>query len=203
LSQIKIIKTLKNINYFLLFIVSLIFVYILFLFFSPEASLALTKYTDETDGYIYKTKLAIENNIDENYLRDLPEDNRLVIPKIRVNSTIWEGDSKDILNSGVWRRPNTSKPDLGSNTVLTAHRFLTKFGSNTFYHLDKIENGDKIIVIWEKEEFIYEVSEIKEVDPYQTQVENPTKEDILTLYTCSPLFSAEKRLVVRAVKINE
>lgn len=128
----------------------------------------------------------------------IPVQNILYIPKIGVDSEILESESNQALEQGLWRRPHTSTPDKGSNTVIVAHRFLYSSGSKTFYHLDKLEVGDIIISFWEGEQYTYIVNKVHEVSPTDTFIENSTKEDTLTLYTCSPLYIWNKRLVVSA-----
>jgi LPXTG-site transpeptidase (sortase) family protein len=134
--------------------------------------------------------------------KPIPKDNRLVIPKIEVDSNIVEGDSEAVLDTGMWRRPKTSTPDKGGNTVITGHRFLYTSGQNTLYHLDKIERGDVIQVFWQEKEYLYEVFDIKTVAPTEIQIEDNTTEPILTIYTCTPLWTATSRLVVVAKPIK-
>jgi sortase A len=135
---------------------------------------------------------------DEIKLNSLGQVNKIAIPSIGVNGVIYEGQTASTLNNGIWRRPNTSTPDKGGNTVLTAHRFMYESGPITFYHLDKVKIGDKIYTLWNNKRYEYEVFEIEEVLPTQIEVEVNTKNPILTLYTCTPLWTAEKRLVVKA-----
>lgn len=121
----------------------------------------------------------------------------LQIGSIGVDGIIHEGD-KSALDKGIWRRPNTSTPDKGGNTVIVAHRFLYTSGSNTFYHLDKVQLGEVIQLQWKGKLYSYKVFEISEVLPQEVYIENNTLEPIITLYTCTPLFTADKRLVVKA-----
>lgn len=123
--------------------------------------------------------------------------NKLVIPKIFIDGNIYEGD-KEALLKGIWRRPNSSTPDAGGNTVIVAHRFLYTSGPNTFYHLDKLEVGDKFSILWKNKVYNYEVFDVSIVDPSQIEIEENTINPIITLYTCTPLYTAEKRLVVKA-----
>ncbi|MFA6392278.1 MAG: class E sortase [Patescibacteria group bacterium] len=123
--------------------------------------------------------------------------NRLIIPKIGVNAKVVEGENDQALLRGAWRMPQTSTPDKGGNTVITGHRFRFRPPNNTtFYLLDKLEQGDKIAVVWEGKEYYYRVIEIKVVTPDQTEVINPSSDPILTIFTCTPLFTSQKRLVV-------
>lgn len=132
----------------------------------------------------------------------VPEDNRLQIAGIGVDGTIFEGNSVEMLNKGIWRRPKSSTPDKGGNTVLVAHRFLYRSGPNTFYLLDKVKIGDEVSIWWNKARYTYQVTETKTVDPDALEIEHPTEDTRLTLYTCAPLFSASKRLVVIAKPVG-
>jgi len=132
---------------------------------------------------------------------DVPQGNRIVIPSIQVNEPIGEGSSIGVIrNGGTWRRPNAGVPTNGSNTVIVGHRF---YGDNvsTFYHLDKVQIGQKLALYWDGQEILYEVTEIKVVDPSQIDIEAPTSEPRLTIYTCDPVWTAKNRLVVIAVPV--
>jgi sortase A len=136
---------------------------------------------------------------DENESEQLPEGNTLIIPAIGLRAPVVEGSDETALSRGAWRRPNTSTPDEGGNTVITGHRFEYLPPNNlTFYHLDKVEEGDKIQVYWEDELYEYEVESIFVVDPSAVEVEDDTEESQLTLYTCTPLWTAKNRLVIVA-----
>jgi sortase A len=49
---------------------------------------------------------------------------------------------------------------------------------------------------------LYKVAEIKTVASTAGEVEAPTDTDQLTLYTCTPLWSAKERLVIVAKPIG-
>lgn len=131
-------------------------------------------------------------------LQGLPTENTLVIPQIGVDGSVVEGASIDVLKSGFWHRPNTSTPEKGGNTVIIGHRFLYKTGPKTFYGLDKLNEGDEFALFWEGKEYIYRVFEKKLIEPTEVSIEANTEEPMLTLYTCTPLWTAKQRLVVRA-----
>lgn len=126
-----------------------------------------------------------------------PTENTLIIPKIDLTKKIIEGPGVDTVNKGIWRRPQTSTPDKGGNTVFAGHRF-TYNGQTGFYYLDKLRLNDEIIVFWQAKKYTYKVTDIKEVSPTTIEVEAPTNEPVLTLYTCAPLLTAKNRLVIRA-----
>lgn len=126
------------------------------------------------------------------------KENSLIIPKIGINAPILEGSSAAVLDSGIWRRPKSAKPGEGSNTVLVGHRFLYTSGTNTFYHLPKLSKGDVISVYWNNKEYIYSVFETKVVTPEESSIEKPNDSELLTIYTCTPLWNPTHRFVVTA-----
>lgn len=126
-----------------------------------------------------------------------PAENTLVIPSINLQKTIYDGTSLSNLSKGVWHRPLSSNPDLGHNTVFVGHRFGYN-GDGVFYHLDKVSQGDKIFVYWSGKKHAYIVTQKIVVKPTDTQVEAKTSKSILTLYTCTPLWTFTDRLVIIA-----
>lgn len=174
----------------------------LYLVVSPFLPSIVYSFSQPSQNYTYVDEEAFHKLSDANKnfknLKIIPKENTLIIPKIGVDGLIHEGESDRTLDKGIWHRPKSSTPDKGGNTVLAAHRFMYTQGPITFYHLDKLVLGDKITVIWNKKQYDYEVIEIKEVLPTAIEIENNTDEPILTLFTCTPLFSTERRLVVVA-----
>ncbi len=126
-----------------------------------------------------------------------PNENTLFIPSLGLERIVYEGATKSALQKGVWHRPQTSSPNRGGNTVLAGHRF-TYTDPAVFYHLDKVKIGDEIILFWNQKRYVYKVSVTKVVAPTAVDVENPSNESRLTLYTCTPLWSSAQRLVVIA-----
>lgn len=131
-----------------------------------------------------------------------PTQKRLQIPSILVDGEVLTGDSPSLLDQGIWHRPGTSTPDQGGNSVFVAHRFQYTSGPNTFYHLEKVTLGEIITVVWEGIVYEYKISDIQIVGPNEMWVETNTSEPIVTLYTCTPLWTAEKRLVVRGELVS-
>ncbi len=129
---------------------------------------------------------------------DFPADNRLVIPSILLDESVNEGQSISELNKGIWRRPNASAPDAGSNTVLAGHVFTYDDPEGVFYHLNKVEVGDKVATYWNGVEYLYQVVDKKEVSADAIEIEAPSTDSLLTLYTCTPLWNPVNRLVITA-----
>ena len=127
----------------------------------------------------------------------ISDQNTLSIPRLSLQQPVNEGANISALRNGTWRRPNTSTPEKGGNTVIVGHR-LTYDGPAVFYHLDKVQVGDPIVLYWQSKKYEYSVSEIKVVPPSEIAVESGTPDARLTLYTCTPLWSAKDRLVIVA-----
>lgn len=181
-------KAFHHINNLLSLVVVLLAIYIIGMPFLPELTLALQT----------KDLLQIENNLNAEDTNQQVVPNKVIIPKIGVNSLILEGSSSAVLDQGIWRRPNSSTPGIGSNTVLVGHRFLYTTGPNTFYHLPKLVAGDHITIWWDNKKYIYTVYETKIVYPVGANIEKPSEEEVLTIYTCTPLWNPTHRFVVQA-----
>lgn len=141
-----------------------------------------------------------ELGIDEILTDTIPEENRVVIPKIGVDAKILEGNTISVLSreEGVWHDPTTKTPVDGGNMVLSGHRFqYVPPNMVTLYNLNKVKEGDTIIVYWEGVEYDYKVTKIKVVEPTAIEIKNsiPGKTTV-TIYTCTPLWSNTHRLVV-------
>jgi LPXTG-site transpeptidase (sortase) family protein len=131
----------------------------------------------------------------------IPDDNELVIPSIGLQQATHEGANKWTLHFGVWHLPGTGNPATGGNTVLAGHRF-TYHDPAVFYHLDKVKTGDPIIMYWNHKKYTYKVTTILTVPPTEVSVQAPTKEPLLTIYTCTPLWTSKYRLVLQAKPVE-
>lgn len=190
---------LRHINNGLLVVAILLGIYIALSPFIPQF-LYWLRDTSPAAKAPYSGSLAEENNNSDPV--PLPKENRIVIPELSLNEEIKEGSNISVINSGAsWRRPQTSTPDKGGNTVIVAHRYYASSAS-TFYHLDKVKPGQYIGVYWDEKEYIYEVRSVKVVEATATEIEHQTTEPTLTLYTCHPLWTAKDRLVVTATLLE-
>lgn len=171
--------------------------------------LLLAPFTPSIDFWVKKRggfdtpSYAIKTDV-KKAVADIPSDNRLAIPSIGLDEHVFESTVPDGINKGVYQRPKTSDPSLGSNTVFVGHRF-SYFPNipSPFYNLDKVSLGDEMVVVWKGVIYRYKVKEIKVVEPTEFMVEAPTKESKLTIYTCTPLWSASQRLVIISELITE
>ncbi len=115
-----------------------------------------------------------------------------------LKAPILNGVDKDDLKRGVGHHTTTALPNPESgNVVLSGHRWLP--GSNpantVFRHLDKLSVGDAVSIFYEGKEYVYKVRESKTVSNDAVEILDDTDSPQLTLYTCTPLFTALRRLV--------
>ena len=127
-----------------------------------------------------------------------PPDNRLVVPSINVDMSILEGPTQKTLDrGGIWHIPKTSDPTQGGNMVLSGHRWqYLPPSSTTLYLLDKVKDGEPVIVYWHGVEYDYRIVGREIVNPTRVDILNNTEEPRLTIFTCTPLFSTKQRLVL-------
>jgi sortase A len=130
--------------------------------------------------------------------------NKVVIAKIGVDIPYFEG-SQSALNQGAWHRfPERGNPKDGGNFILSAHRFqlgLTPWGTKAkspFYNLQKLEEGDDITVVHEGKTYNYKVTKKYDVERTATEIEAPSQEAKLTLYSCALGGEKAGRLVIEA-----
>lgn len=116
-------------------------------------------------------------------------DNRIIIPKIGVNIPYASGVAA--LDRGAeWRWPNRGNPERGGNFIIAAHRFSiqpTPMGTiekSPFYHIDRLDVGDTIIVDYDGARYAYKIDKKFKVKPSQTEIESHSDTPKLTLYSC-------------------
>ncbi len=130
----------------------------------------------------------------------------LVIPRIKQRQVIVEGTTKTDLESGPGRYIRSAYPGQPGNAAIAGHR--TTFGA-PFFNLALMRPGDPIFVQTQQGNFRYDVIDACRptctgsgffiVSPSDRTVLAPTPgENLLTLTTCHPKYSARQRLIVRA-----
>jgi sortase A len=117
----------------------------------------------------------------------------LKIPRIGVNVAIVQGVGVDDLKRGPGHYPRTPLPGQAGNAAIAGHR--TTYGA-PFYSLNDLKPGDDIFVSTRDGTWDYQVMFSHDVSPSDVAVLNPTTDNRLTLTTCTPRFTALKRLVV-------
>lgn len=125
----------------------------------------------------------------------LPDGHFLSIPKIGVDTTIWEAQSDNYetaLKKGVWRVPDFADPSMagqGKPMILAAHRFgylewtQNYRLKNSFYELPSLKKGDMVEIVWNQHRYTYVVTRVEE----GTQITDYSRD--LIMYTCKFLVS--------------
>ncbi|GAC1391965.1 MAG: hypothetical protein NVSMB46_06430 [Candidatus Saccharimonadales bacterium] len=188
--------TLRRFNNILSILLIILVAYVLASPIIGNVSFYLHKKFQKNHGYVYKTRLQTNQNSHDE-LKNIPKDNRIVIPTMNLDLPIREGKSPYTLSKGLWHAPDTGNPLLGGNMVILGHRF-TYNGPSYLFNLDKVKIGDKYSVYWQQKEYIYEVKNITIVSPYDLSIIAPTAKPRITIYTCTPLWTSKQRLVVQS-----
>lgn len=117
----------------------------------------------------------------------------LNIPKIDLEIGIIEGVRYEDIKYVVGHFPGTPMPGEKGNFSIAGHR-VSYFGE-AFKDIDKLENGDKVNVTYNGKEYTYEVTDMYEVTPSQTEALEPTKDATITIVTCT--IDAKNRVIVK------
>lgn len=122
-------------------------------------------------------------------------DMTLKIPKIRLSTTVYSGISDDMLKKGVGLYPESNSPmEKNHNISIAGHRDI--YGAE-FYNLDKLEEGDSIFLEIGGSCYVYDYEFTSIVESSDTTLLKGTDESIITLVSCHPVGTSEKRIVVR------
>ncbi len=124
------------------------------------------------------------------------------------NAPVFDADDRQALTNGVAHVPETSlpwSPTPQRNVYLAAHRmgYRGTWSRMLFYNLDKLGTGDEVLLKdRDGTAYRYRVSDVFVADPADTWVMGRVRgRDMVTLQTCTPIPTFEKRLIVRADRI--
>lgn len=144
------------------------------------------------------------------------EDPRLVIPKINVDVPVLYDVGADYdsqmtaMEKGVahFAIPGAnSHPGEIGNTVLSGHSSNDLFDGGDykfiFAQLDKLNTGDTIYANYKGTRYTYVVTKKEVVMPTEvSKLVYTTNKPVMTLITCTPLGTSQKRLLVTAEQIS-
>lgn len=120
----------------------------------------------------------------------------LRIPRIDLDMVVVEGATTAALKEGPGHYRGTAFPwEEGGRVAIAGHR--TTYG-HPFWSLDKLRRGDRIRLVTEFGTFEYRVIRMTEVAPTDSWVLEQTDRPTLVLTTCTPRFTATRRLIVFA-----
>jgi sortase A len=121
---------------------------------------------------------------------------RLTIPSIGVDEVVAAGTDVGVLNGGPGLWEDGVLPGLPGNATIAGHR--NTYGSS-FYYLDRLAPGDRIVFEAPgRPPAVFEVRGSAVVAPWEVGVTAQGPGVRLTLTTCTPIGTAESRLIVQA-----
>ncbi len=127
---------------------------------------------------------------------------RLEIPRIAVNRIVVEGATAGDLTKGPGHFPETPLPGQLGNAAIAGHR-TTHLAP--FFDLEKMQQGDEIIVTTLNGRYVYHVTGSEEVAPEDYAAVIPTTDvtkATLTLVTCTPRYTAANRLIIHSELVS-
>lgn len=154
--------------------------------------------------------------LDPNASIQVSEDPRLIIPKINVDVPVLYDVGTDYdsqmsaMESGVAHFPipgaNSHPGEIG-NTVLSGHSSNDLFDPGEykfiFAQLDKLNDGDTIYANYQGIRYTYVVTKKEVVMPTEVgKLIYETDKPVMTLITCTPLGTSQKRLLVTAEQVS-
>lgn len=144
------------------------------------------------------------------------QDPRLIIPKVNVDVPVLYDVGPDYdsqmaaMEKGVahFSIPGAnSHPGEIGNTVISGHSSNDLFDRGEykfiFAQLEKLNTGDTIYANYEGKRYTYVVTKKEVVLPTEvSKLVYPTNKPVMTLITCTPLGTSEKRLLVTAEQVS-
>jgi sortase A len=133
----------------------------------------------------------------------------LTIEKIGIHDApVFDSDGYNALLNGIAHVPGTSWPWSSTpqrNVYLAGHRmgYRGTWSRMLFYNLDELGAGDRVVLRDRSgRTYEYRVSEVFLAEPTDAWVMGQVRgRDMVTLQTCTPLYTFEKRLIVRADRV--
>lgn len=125
------------------------------------------------------------------------------VPTARISLPVYHGTSEDTLAVGAGHLEGSSLPvgGIGTHAVITGHRGLPS--AKLFTDLDKVKEGDHVVLKILNETLTYEIDTIRIVLPEEVEglAIDPEK-DLLTLVTCTPYGINTHRMLLTGHRIE-
>lgn len=120
---------------------------------------------------------------------------RLLIPRLGLDTIVYEGDSLDVVDHGPGHLAYTPLPGRIGNVVFAGHRVTH---SKPFRHLDTLQLGDTATFVMPSgAQYTYSFTGHEIVTPDRVDITNQTLAYTATLFACHPPGSARQRIVSR------
>ncbi|MEV4413310.1 class E sortase [Catellatospora sp. NPDC049609] len=128
---------------------------------------------------------------------------KLWIPKLDKHWVVVQGVTQKDIRYAPGHYPTSAMPGQQGNFSVAGHR-----NRATFWDLDKLHGGDKIVVETPDMFYVYEVVKQRIVLPSAVEVVRPvpptmTAGKLLTLTTCNPKFDNYQRLIIHGTLVHE
>lgn len=152
----------------------------------------------ETRPFRYRGELATDGEYEALPVKENRQICYLMIPEIDLCLPVMHGTDASVLNEAAGHMYGTSLPFGGVSThaVLAAHSGLVR--AKLFTDLDHLKKGDSFYIRALGKTRVYRICGKKTVRPEEADACLQVKkgEDLVTLYTCTPLGINSHRLLV-------
>lgn len=125
------------------------------------------------------------------------------IPSVKITLPIYHGTSDSVLEVGAGHLEGSSLPigGTGTHAVITGHRGLPS--AKLFTDLDKVVEGDYVVIHILNETLTYQVNQIRIVEPSEIeQLKIEPDKDQLTLVTCTPYGINTHRILITGQRVD-
>lgn len=120
---------------------------------------------------------------------------KVIIPKVgievEVKQAMVSGNDWDLFDDAVSYLATSSRLGEEGNAVFYAHNKHDLFGP-----IRRLEEGDRVVIQSGEERFRYVVSETSVVSSDQIDIVYPTRDERVTLFTCTNFNDADRFVVV-------
>ncbi len=118
---------------------------------------------------------------------------------VKIVAPIVEGVAEADFKKGIGHHPGTPWPDDKTGNVIIAGHSSdidphNQYGQ-IFRDLNRVQIGDLVSIVYPDSEYVYKVESKYEIDPEDVTLFGQDGGPRLTFYTCSPVFTAWRRLV--------
>jgi sortase A len=117
---------------------------------------------------------------------------RLIIPRLGLDTPVYEGDTLDVIDHGPGHFPGTALPGRIGNVTIAGHRVTN---TRPFRNLDQLQPGDTATFEVASGSYTYTFTHHEIVTPDRVDITFQTAEYRATLFACHPPGSARYRLV--------
>jgi sortase A len=147
-------------------------------------------------------KVVVQEVVNQEFQLYIPKLN-IDVPVVANVSGVNKKEYLKELTKGVVHQKGTKLPNENGNTVIFGHSsqipgIQDSHYSEIFATLNDLEVGDEIFLVYKQTRYAFQVKQKKVVLPTEVSILTDTNFPRLTIYTCWPLKTDAKRLVIVA-----